>query len=394
MQRAPCWSKTDQISLIDTVLRGWQCTPIYVIQQHDAVDQCEIGEDHVFDGAHKLEAVFDFMNNKFAYKCPEGKPNYKYSGMTFQELPKSVQEKIKTYSFSINVIDPETAGSPDDLHLLWERVNKSGKKVNAYELALPLTSELVKHVIKPCMDQFAQNKTFFPSESSRGSLEMRLMIILALNDLDGTTNIKSINEFIRQWIDDKIGAQMIQRQEHIDARGEQMRGTLQRAYKIFSDLEQANVFCNDEGTSLLERSQQNVEIPFVLGVLSKRYPKIEDFRRQKQPIIQCLIEHIFSVQDLHSSVLDCGTRSGVFQSRLLKYIENRLPCATVEKRLFSKKQIEFKLQCQKNICPLCSKKILAHHLFDGDHVVEWSRGGLTDLDNLDVVHRSCHQKKG
>ena len=45
------------------------------------------------------------------------------------------------------------------------------------------------------------------------------------------------------------------------------------------------------------------------------------------------------------------------------------------------------------LCKACDKKILAHHLFDGDHVIEWSEGGETTLENLQILHRVCHQAK-
>jgi len=53
--------------MIDTVLRGWACPPIYAISRPDLIEHCPEGEDHVFDGAHKLEAVFDFIDDKFAF---------------------------------------------------------------------------------------------------------------------------------------------------------------------------------------------------------------------------------------------------------------------------------------------------------------------------------------
>ena len=57
MQRKPCWTVSDNIAMIDTVVRQWKCAPIYIIQD------IEKKVDEVFDGAHRCEAIFDCIND-------------------------------------------------------------------------------------------------------------------------------------------------------------------------------------------------------------------------------------------------------------------------------------------------------------------------------------------
>ena len=59
MQRKPCWTVSDNIAMIDTVVRQWKCAPIYIIQD------IEKKVDEVFDGAHRCEAIFDCINDVF-----------------------------------------------------------------------------------------------------------------------------------------------------------------------------------------------------------------------------------------------------------------------------------------------------------------------------------------
>ena len=55
--------------------------------------------------------------------------------------------------------------------------------------------------------------------------------------------------------------------------------------------------------------------------------------------------------------------------------------------------IKEKLELQKNICPKCSKEIISTDDYDGDHIIPWTTGGSTTIENLQVLHKRCHQLK-
>lgn len=94
--------------------------------------------------------------------------------------------------------------------------------------------------------------------------------------------------------------------------------------------------------------------------------------------------------------MECTSRSGGFQRKVIERID-----AILEKevnaewsvRRFTKKAIDDKLAEQSNVCPLCNLAILATDKYEGDHVVPWTAGGKTLADNLQVVHKRCHQLK-
>jgi hypothetical protein len=85
--------------MIDTVLRGWVCPPIYIIPRLDWTTECSEGEDHIFDGAHKLEAVFDFIDGKFAFKAPDGSKFAEYSGKNLKNCPAIFKTKLRNIGF-------------------------------------------------------------------------------------------------------------------------------------------------------------------------------------------------------------------------------------------------------------------------------------------------------
>lgn len=59
-------------------------------------------------------------------------------------------------------------------------------------------------------------------------------------------------------------------------------------------------------------------------------------------------------------------------------------------RAFSDKDKRTKYEQQSGICPICGQHFDIEQM-QGDHIVEWSNGGRTTLDNLQMVCHSCHK---
>ena len=90
-----------------------------------------------------------------------------------------------------------------------------------------------------------------------------------------------------------------------------------------------------------------------------------------------------------------GNRNAAFQKRIIEQIDNIIndEVETSAPRLFTKKQIEEQKQKQNNICPYCNNEIKISDEYHGDHIIAWSAGGETLPDNLQVLHKRCHQLK-
>lgn len=61
-------------------------------------------------------------------------------------------------------------------------------------------------------------------------------------------------------------------------------------------------------------------------------------------------------------------------------------------RTFTDKDKRKKYEMQNGICPICGK----HHEIEemeGDHIVAWSKGGKTTIDNLQMLCKKCNREK-
>jgi 5-methylcytosine-specific restriction endonuclease McrA len=60
-------------------------------------------------------------------------------------------------------------------------------------------------------------------------------------------------------------------------------------------------------------------------------------------------------------------------------------------RTFTDKDKRTAYERQNGICPICGEKHPIENM-DGDHILEWSKGGRTTIDNLQMVCKSCHKE--
>lgn len=401
MQRENSWKPQQNTDFIDTVVRGWYCAPISIIPTGPI--EPEDGEedeiiDYVFDGAHKLEAVFNFIDNKDGTEIrkvhEEFSPLKGCEGKKFKEIPKEIQENILNYEFHINIVDNETANDKEALKILWERLNRAGQKLNNYELALPVIVDLVKLVLKPSLPLFLNSQIYPKSTTSRGALEKLLQIILATSDspiqTPYLTDFSSKLELVKEWQNTRLGKKIVETKANTKTHAENWNQNLKLASQYLKYLHEANCFVDDEGKDILQSAHRATELPFLLGRAVYHFKKAEEFRRICKKIAKKIKETFFL-----GVLRDEPGRNGQFQKRILNEIDEILSEFAKQKqpRLFTKEQIATKLAEQNRVCMLCNQKILSHQTYEGDHIIAWGDGGETVLENCRVVHLHCHKTR-
>lgn len=63
------------------------------------------------------------------------------------------------------------------------------------------------------------------------------------------------------------------------------------------------------------------------------------------------------------------------------------------RRMFARGEVWRSWEVQGRVCKLCRRRI-PFDLMHGDHIVPWSQGGLTIMENLQVLCGSCNLRKG
>jgi hypothetical protein len=394
-QRAPCWTIEDNMAMLDTVLRGFHCGPIYIIQDLEA------SIDDVFDGAHRCEAIFDFIDNKYQLTHDkkdtiqwETSPLKDHIGKFFKELPLTIQKQIKEYNFCINIIDPDTASDPKALELLWERLSKAGKPLNNFEAKIQTHAILQKEVLEPSSKVWLKSHLFTADKSKRGQLEVKLNKLLALSEKESLPSYSSMEDLINRWCDEVLGKTTESIDTNTKLNKENYINRLKKMRDIMTELQDRNTFHEDE-KSIIDKSK-DIPLLIIIGRLGYWFKTISHFRRVADEL--CLKVHSILKMNPNDlcKFLQVNSRNATFQKKLIVHVDSifsQHSDEAKERRTFTMAEKKQKLEEQGGLCTGCNKPILEHQRRDGDHIKEYCKGGTTTYDNLQILHKLCHESK-
>jgi len=394
-QRPPCWEIGDNMAMLDTALRGFVCGPIYIIQD------IESNRDDVFDGAHRCEAIFDFIDNK--YVVTKGKkdtiqwetcPLRDHIGKYFKELPLIMQKQLKDYNFYINTIDPDTASDSVALGMLWERLSKAGKKLTNFETKIQTHSILQKEILEAYADDWLKTPFFPHDKSKRGQLEVKLQKLLALSEKDILPSYSSMEDLVEKWCDENLGKTTESIDTNTRIKKESLISRIRYMRNLLKELQDRNVF-HDENKMIIDKSK-DVPLLIIIGRLANWFPVMSSFRRVADEICPKIHEILKMNPNDLCKMLKVNSRNATFQKKLVEDLDTKFKIYSEkakERRCFTVAEKKKKLDEQGGLCPLCNKLILEHQRNAGDHIVEYCMGGTTTYENLQILHKICHENK-
>ena len=88
---------------------------------------------------------------------------------------------------------------------------------------------------------------------------------------------------------------------------------------------------------------------------------------------------------------DVNSKKGIYEYVLSNCSKDKERHLSIRK--FSDKDKRTAYERQNGICPICG----THHEIEemeGDHIIPWSKGGKTTIDNLQVLCKKCNREKG
>jgi hypothetical protein len=313
----------------------------------------------------------------------------KYGKTLFRELHIDDQAKIRNYSFIFNKLDTSYRKDLNKLKDMYDILNRSSKTLNDYEFNKVIWSSFYD-IITRNKDSFMKTKFFSKIKDFRGNIDSELIEMIVLSQ-DLPASWSSINNLKESWLSE-IGETAEGVEKFVTNNGENIEEKLIFMHKIIDAFYQRNFFPSGDDA---KRIFKKFFLPYKLIVCRCSYliPNYAMFNR----IFEKITDEFKKIltDDLLTN-LDCTSRNAQFQKKLIdaidKIIENELN-KDGNARFFSKKMIQSKLLEQKWICPICKNVIKECDDYEGDHIIPWTTGGKTDHENLQVLHKRCHQTK-
>jgi len=374
------WDDKLKTRFIETILIGRAMNPIWTILNPDD------NSEEVLDGMHRLTTALDYLNNKFKvnskYFTDETRGQL-YDKKCFKDLSLDDQQKIRNYNFIFNQLDSSYRTDVTKRRDQYEILNRSSRTLTEYEFNKVLYGKYFD-IVSIFKDEL--NTLFFDMSDKRGELQTEIIDIIVLsNDLPNSWC--SVNTLREKYYEETLGNSQKSVTDYLTVNEENIKNKIIMIKKIITTLKD-NLFFSDN-----KKKFRKYYLPykFIISRLLYKFKDISLFNRHIIDIIEQLKTEITNV-DIQEK-LECKSRNAVFQKKLFILIDTVIQSSyekNKDKRLFSKLQITAKLKEQNEVCAICQKK---KEKYEGDHIVEWSKGGKTDYENLQVLCIDCHKNK-
>lgn len=88
---------------------------------------------------------------------------------------------------------------------------------------------------------------------------------------------------------------------------------------------------------------------------------------------------------------EVDNNKGVYEYVLSNCAKEKERCLAIRKFKDNDKRTAY--ERQNGICPICGKHYEIDEM-EGDHIIPWSKGGKTTIDNLQMLCKKCNREKG
>ena len=386
-QRKNSWTDKQRMAMLDSILSGFQCT-VYIIQDMPGMRKC----DEVFDGAHKLETVIDFVHNKIRIKkVKTAMINWERSklggmiGKRYDDLTDQEQLIFDNYEFIVNIIPPEIANDPDQLTSLWIRLNNSGNEVNEYEIYIQIYHTFCQFLSAQAAPWFG-TVIYKKRESLRGELEIELMKLLALSEPNIYSKFLSQLDIYRQWLKIKFGSETSKVDEVFLTKEAELTKRLKHLHTVYEFLKQKNVF--KQPTNELTRRM-------VIGRIAYWCDTTAKLTRCSEPISEYATMILTTPVDVLMKRLGRTQPNARYHCLVLDMIDRDIKDIVTQRddpRFFTPTMREKKLEEQGGNCWWCTDPILPGQKREAHHIIPYRDEGKTTFDNLAILHTECHKE--
>lgn len=384
-----CWKPSEYTKLIETFLLERNMNPIWTISHPEDNTDC------VLDGMHRLTTAIKFIRNEFYLdgKFLDELEYNKYHKKYFKELEKEDREIIKNYNCAFNLLDSSYYTDGDKRANMYNILNRSSVQLNDYEYLTNIYHNFYD-ILQKNKKQF---KTLFNKKDERGHHEYELLDIYILSLSSNLQSWSSLSKLRMDWQKKTFKESEKGATSYIEEFGGFIDTQLCFIKKIKTKLEERKVF--DVEKKIFNSNY--IIYKFIIARLACKFKNINQINRY---IDICLVDllKLINCDDIITEIMGKnpkkGGRNAKWQKCLLERIDKIIDSKydsknPKNKRIFSKEVIKKKFYDEQNkCCNICKKKQNIQNC-QGDHIIEYSDGGTTDYENLQVLCIPCHQKK-
>ena len=376
-QRPLVWTRPQKQLLIDSMLRDYDVPKFYLHKKgKDSYD--------VVDGQQRLRAIWEFFDGQFALaKDAEPIDGHEIKGKKNDELDFDIKDKINSYNLDFVVLDDV---EEDEIREMFLRL-QNGTSLKAQEKRNAMPGKMGDFVRTIAKHKFFDNVNFSNSRFTFDLIAAQ-MTLLYMKRKNGICNIK-----------DRDLNSMYEDHRDFDAASDEAKAIskiLDYLYAMFpSKAPELKRYSVISLFILIMDMMPNYDIRNREKDIAEWFVNFEDMRtkdelkkpEEQNPELVFYHERVSNSSDTMDSL---KYRHDFLKRSLLSTIKN-LPQKD-PKRNFDEAQRQVIFRRDNGICKMCGKQC-EWDAWEADHIVPWSKGGKTEVENGQVLCPSCNSKK-
>ncbi len=332
------------VAVIESILKGYPLGLIYFNTKSD-------GELEVLDGQQRITSFGRYVTNKFAIKDDSGMEQY-FDSIAADKQKKILETKLLIY---------ECEGEESEIKEWYETINIAGIPLTKQEL---LNAVYSGHFVTKGKEEF--------SNSQNANIQKWSAYI------KGSVNRQEFLECALDWVSKgNIGDYMSSHRsnENINELKTYFNTVIDWVSRVFIDVESEmrglpwGCFYEDYHKKAYSPKKVSEEVHKLYG---------DSYIKNRKGIFEYILGGSVNTKLLNVRVFDDATK----------------------KVVYSKQTVAGKTKGESN-CPLCAlghdankSKIWKQSEMEADHVTAWSKGGVTDIKNCQMLCKTHNRAKG
>jgi len=337
----------------------------------------------VIDGQQRLRAIWEFFEGGFALaKDAEDVDGYEIKGKKYDELDYDIQDRINSYNLDFVVLDYV---EEDEIREMFLRL-QNGTSLKAQEKRNAMPGRMGDFVRATAKHPLF-GKVNFSNSRFTFDLIAAQMTLLYLNK--GICNIKDkdLNAMYEKYRDFDVSssdAKTINRiLDYMNAMFPEKAPELKR-YSVISLF----ILIMDIMPNYDIRNREQDLAQWFIEFEAQRTEDESKAPEDQDPLLVIYHERVSNSSDTFDSL---SYRHNFLKESLLSTVKN-LPQKDA-KRNFDEAQRQVIFRRGNGICRLCGRKCEWND-WEADHIIPWSKGGKTEIENGQILCPSCNAKKG